>query len=148
MTETIRPIVEAYYKAASERDVATALAMMDENIDWLVQGPIDVFSFFGQRHGKAAVRAGYDEIAKALHVTAFHVETLVVEGDRAAAMIRYTSIVRATGKVMSVRTTQFSRWRDCKIVEMRAVCDSYDLVEQTIGRPLDLGTGDVSLVPV
>ena len=38
---------------------------------------------------------------------------------------------------MSVRTSQFSRFRDGKIVEMRAVLDSYDLVEQTLGRPLD-----------
>ena len=39
---------------------------------------------------------------------------------------------------MSVRTSQFSRFRDGKIVEMHAVLDSYDMVEQTLGRPFDL----------
>ena len=47
---------------------------------------------------------------------------------------------------MSVRTSQFSRFRDGKLVEMRGVLDSFDMVEQTIGRPLDLlGSEDLFL---
>jgi ketosteroid isomerase-like protein len=137
MTETtIRPIVEAYYKATAERDVETALSFIDDNVDWLVQGPVDLFPFFGQRHGKAAVLEGYLEIARKLHVTGFRLEALLVDGNRAAALIRLISVVRATGKVMSVRTSQFSRFRDGKLVEMRGVLDSYNMVEQTIGRTL------------
>jgi ketosteroid isomerase-like protein len=139
MTEpSIRPIVEAFYKASAERDVEGVIAMLDDDIDWLVQGPIDVFPFLGQRRGKAGVIEGYRAIAQALQVTGYQVETLVVEGDRAAALIRITSVVRATGKVMSVRTSQFSRFRDGKMVEMRGVLDSFDMVEQSIGRPLDV----------
>jgi ketosteroid isomerase-like protein len=145
---TIRPIVEAFYRASAERDIAGAIALIDDNVDWLVQGPVDVFAFFGQRRGKAAVLDGYREVARKLDVTGYDVEALLVEGDRAAAMIRLTSIVRATGKVMTVRTSQFSRFRAGKMVEMRAVLDSYDMVEQTIGRVLDLTDPDVALVPV
>ena len=139
MTETsIRPLVEAFYQAAAHRDVERIVAMLDDDVDWLVQGPVDVFSFFGQRRGKAAVLDGYREVGRQLDVTGYVLEALLVDGDRAAAMIRLTSIVRATGKVMSVRTSQFSRFRDGKIVEMRGILDSFDMVEQTIGRPLDL----------
>jgi len=139
MTETsIRPRVEAFYQASTDRDIARIAAMLDDDVDWLVQGPVDVFSFFGQRHGKAAVLDSYSEVAQQLDVTGYVLEALLVDGDRAAALIRLTSIVRATGKVMSVRTSQFSRFRDGKIVEMRGVLDSFDMVEQTIGRPLDL----------
>ena len=145
---TIRPIVEAFYRASAERDIAGAIALIDDNVDWLVQGPVDVFAFFGQRRGKAAVLDGYREVARKLDVTGYEVEALLVEGDRAAAMIRLTSIVRATGKVMTVRTSQFSRFRAGKMVEMRAVLDSYDMVEQTIGRVLDLTDPDTTLVPV
>jgi ketosteroid isomerase-like protein len=145
---TIRPIVEAFYRASAERDIERAVALIDDDVDWLVQGPIDVFAFFGQRRGKAAVMEGYREIARKLDVTGYDVEALLVEGDRAAAMIRLTSIVRATGKVMTVRTSQFSRFSDGKMVEMRAVLDSYDMVEQTIGRVLDLTDPEIALVPV
>ena len=147
MTETsIRPLVEAFYQASADRDVERIAAMLDDNVDWLVQGPVDVFSFFGQRRGKAAVLDGYREVGQRLEVTGYVLETLLVDGDRGAALVRLTAIVRATGKVMSVRTSQFSRFRKGKLVEMRGVLDSFDMVEQTIGRPLDLlGSEDLVL---
>jgi len=139
MTESsIRPIVEAFYRASAERDVDRAMAFIADDVNWLVQGPVDLFAFFGQRHGKAAVLEGYREVGLRLDVTAYQVETLLVDGDRAAALIRLTSVVRATDKVMSVRTSQFSRFRHGKIIEMRAILDSYDMVEQTLGRSFDL----------
>jgi len=149
MTEsTIRPLAEAFYRASAERDIEAALALIDDSVDWLVQGPVDVFSFFGQRRGKAAVLEGYREIARKLDIRAYELEALLVDGDRAAALIRMTSIMLATGKVMSIRTSQFSRFRNGKMVEMRAVLDSYDLVEQTIGRHLDLTDLEIALAPV
>jgi ketosteroid isomerase-like protein len=139
MTEiTIRPTVEAYYEACAARDVERVMTFLADDVDWLVQGPVDVFAFLGQRHGKAAVLDGFGEIARKLQVTNYQVEILLVEGDRAAALIRITSIVRATGKVISVRASQFSRFHNGKVVEMRGVLDSYDMVEQTIGRQLDV----------
>jgi ketosteroid isomerase-like protein len=139
MTEiTIRPTVEAYYQACAARDVERVMTFLADDVDWLVQGPVDVFAFLGQRRGKAAVLDGFGEIARKLQVTNYQVEILLVEGDRAAALIRITSIVRATGKVISVRASQFSRFHNGKVVEMRGVLDSYDMVEQTIGRQLDV----------
>jgi ketosteroid isomerase-like protein len=147
MTETsIRPIVEAFYKASAERDIETAISFIDDDVDWLVQGPIDVFAFFGQRRGKAAVIEGYREIGRRLDIKGYVVESLLVDGDRTAALIRLTAIVVATGKVMSIRTSQFARFRAGKIIEMRAVVDSYDMVEQALGRPLDVRPSEVRLV--
>jgi len=144
MTATsIRPLVEAFYQASAARDVARVAAMIDDNVDWLVQGPVDVFPFLGQRRGKPAVLEGYRQIAQQLDVTGYQVEALLVDGDRAAAMIRLSSVLRATGKVTSVRSSQFTRFCAGKVIEMRGLLDSFDLVEQTIGRPLDvLGSAD------
>ena len=148
MTDTsIRPIVEAFYQASAERNVEKAMSFIADDVDWLVPGPVDIFAFLGQRRGKAAVREGYREIARKLEITGYLVATLLVEGDRAAALIRLTSIVRATGKIMSVRTSQFSRFRDGEIIEMRAVLDSYDMVEQTIGRALDVTPVEFESLP-
>jgi ketosteroid isomerase-like protein len=148
MTEiTIRPFVEAFYQASAARDVERVLSFIADDVDWLVQGPVDIFAFLGQRRGKAAVREGYREIARKLEITGYQVEVLLVDGERAAALIRLTSIVRATGKIMSVRTSQFSRFRAGKIVEMRAVLDSYDMVEQTIGRALDVTPVELESLP-
>jgi ketosteroid isomerase-like protein len=147
MTETIRPIAEAFYRASAERDIARAMSLIADDVDWLVQGPVDIFAFLGQRRGKTAVQEGYREIARKLEITGYHVETLLVDGDRAAAMIRLTAVVRATAKTMSIRTSQFSRFRDGKMIEMRAVIDSYDMVEQALGRALDLASIELESLP-
>ena len=146
MTESIRPIVEAFYRASAVRDIPRIIAMMDDDVDWLVQGPVEIFSFLGQRRGRDAVLAGYREIAQQLDVTGYQVEKLLVDGDCAAALIRLTSIVRATAKVMSIRTSHFSRFRGGKLIEMRAVLDSFDMVEQTLGHPLTGATGESDLM--
>jgi len=79
MTEsTIRPIVEAFYKASAARDIETALSFIADYVDWLVQGPVDLFAFLGQRRGKAAVREGYGEIARKLQITGYEIKTLLV----------------------------------------------------------------------
>jgi ketosteroid isomerase-like protein len=143
---TIRPTVETFYKASAARDISRVAALIDDDVDWLVQGPVDIFPFLGQRRGKDAVLAGYREIALRLEVTGYQVEKLLVDGDSAAALIRLTSIVRATGKVMSTRTSQFSRFRDGKLIEMRAVIDSFDMVEQALGHPLTAPAGESELM--
>lgn len=148
MTETtIRPIVEAFYQASAERDIERTMSFIADDVDWLVQGPVDIFAFLGQRRGKAAVREGYREIARKLEITGYHIEALLVDSDRAAALIRLASVVRATGKIMSVRTSQFSRFRNGKMVEMRSVLDSYDMVEQVIGRALDVTPLELESLP-
>jgi ketosteroid isomerase-like protein len=146
MTESIRPTVEAFYKASAERNIPLVVSMIDDDVDWLVQGPVDIFPFLGQRRGKDAVLKGYREIAQRLEVTGYQVEKLLVDGDGAAALIRLTSIVRATGKVMSTRTSQFSRFSDGKLIEMHAVIDSFDMVEQALGHPLTAPTGESELL--
>jgi ketosteroid isomerase-like protein len=137
MTEpTVRALAETFYQASAERDIDRAMSLIADDVDWLVQGPVDVFPFLGQRRGKDAVLEGYRDIARKLDIRAYLVEALLVDGDRAAALIRLSSIIRATGRVMTIRTSQFSRFCDGKIVEMRAVIDTYDMVEQTLGHPL------------
>jgi ketosteroid isomerase-like protein len=147
MTENIRPIVEAFYRASSTRDIERVASIIADDVNWLVQGPVDVFPFLGQRHGKAAVLEGYSEIARKLEITGYEVEALLVDGDRAAALIRVSATVVMTGKVISIRTSQFSRFRGGRLVEMHAVLDTFDMVEQTIGRPLDVLSPDIDMVP-
>jgi ketosteroid isomerase-like protein len=148
MTDTtIRPIVEAFYQASAERDAERVASFLADEVDWLVQGPVDIFPYLGQRRGRAAVLEGFREIARRLHITNYKVEALLVDGDRAAALIRISAVARGTDKVISVRTSQFSRFQDGKLVEMRGVLDSFDMVEQTIGRALDVAAQPVEQSP-
>ena len=45
----------ALHRAINERQYADLEALIDEDVDWAIYGPIDMFPFFGARRGKAAV---------------------------------------------------------------------------------------------
>ena len=45
----------ALHRAINERQPADLDALLDEDVDWAIFGPIDMFQFFGSRRGKAAV---------------------------------------------------------------------------------------------
>jgi SnoaL-like domain len=64
-----RVVVRAYYSAVAARDIERIASFLDDEIDWLIQGPIGVFHFFGQRHGKAAVLQSFRDMACVAQVT-------------------------------------------------------------------------------
>ena len=45
----------ALHRAVNERQREDLEALIDEDVDWAIYGPIDMFPFFGARRGKAAV---------------------------------------------------------------------------------------------
>ena len=45
----------ALHRAINERQPADLDALLDEDVDWAIYGPIDMYPFFGSRRGKAAV---------------------------------------------------------------------------------------------
>ena len=45
----------ALHRAINERQPADLEALLDEDVDWAIYGPIDMYPFFGSRRGKAAV---------------------------------------------------------------------------------------------
>jgi ketosteroid isomerase-like protein len=131
-------LADAFYRASAARDIDTITRLLADDVDWMVQGPVDLFPFLGRRTGRDAVLAGYKAMAQVMSVIGYEVETLLVEGDRSAALIRITSRMHESGRILSCRTSQFLRYRDGKICEMRGIIDTFDMVEQTIGRQLDV----------
>ena len=45
----------AFHRAINERQPADLEALLDEDVDWAIYGPIDMYPFFGARRGRAAV---------------------------------------------------------------------------------------------
>ncbi len=45
----------AFHRAINERQLQDVEALLDDDVEWSIYGPIDLFPFFGSRRGKAAV---------------------------------------------------------------------------------------------
>jgi ketosteroid isomerase-like protein len=132
-----RSVVEAFYRAYADRDAAKVAEFLDDDVKWTISGPVDVLSFCGTRHGKEAVIDMIERLApQVFAIHTFTRDALLVDADRAATLNRL-SATRRDGRVITYRVAQFLRFRDGKVVEYLSVIDSFDAVEQVLGRRLD-----------
>jgi ketosteroid isomerase-like protein len=138
MTEPVaRAVVEAFYKAYAERDIDSIAPFIDDNVEWTISGPVDVLTFAGTFHGKAAV---LDVMARLVpevfQVFCFVPSMTLVEGDRVATLNRLWAKRTEDGRVISYRLAHFMRFAHGKVVDNLTLIDSFDAVEQVLGHPL------------
>lgn len=129
-----RTLVRDLYAAYAGGDNARVAAMIDDDIDWIIYGPVQVFPFAGARRGKAAVLETLAGIAADYALERYHPEVIVVEGERAAVLSNVAFVQRSTGRTLSFRNANFLRFRAGRLVEFREFADTFDVVEQALGR--------------
>ena len=134
----IRASVRDLYDAYGRRDFERVAALIHDDIGWVIYAPIAVFPFAGPRHGRAAVLAAMAEIAVHFSLEGYQPDIMIVDGERAALMSNVSYRQRSTGRVLRIRVAGFLRWREGRLIEYREFVDSFDAVEQALGRELQL----------
>jgi ketosteroid isomerase-like protein len=127
-------LIDAFMRGDNER----LAARYHDDIDWLFHAPVSIFPFAGARRGKAEVFKGFALLYETYRVTGYSVEVKLVEGDRAATLSDAHMVQRATGRTIQSRIAGFHRFQDGKMIEYRGFTDSFDSVEQALGRELQL----------
>ena len=128
----------ALHRAINERQSADLESLLDEDVDWTIYGPIDLFPFFGARRGKAAVIEVIRQIADNVRVHRFERESIMLGQDSASSMMRYTLTTEDSSKPISLRIAHFAQFKDGKLSSLRVLVDTFDLVEQAVGYPIHL----------
>ena len=128
----------ALHRAINDRHFEEIEALIDEDVEWALYGPIDMFPFLGARRGKAAVMEVIRQIADNISVHRFDRETVMLGVDSAASMVRYSLTALDSSKPISLRVAQFAQFRAGKLISMRVLIDTFDLVEQALGRAIHL----------
>ena len=104
----------------------------------MIHGPIELFPFLGARRGKAAVLKVCREISENVRVRRFDRESIVLGEDSAASMMRYSLTALNSNKPIKLRLAHFAQFKGGRLLNIRVLLDSYELVEQTLG-PMHLG---------
>jgi ketosteroid isomerase-like protein len=128
----------ALHGAINERQLTPLEDLIDEDVDWAIYGPIDMFPFLGARHGKSAVLDVIKQIADNFRVRRFDRETIMLGVDSAASMLRYSLTALDTNKPISLRVAHFAQFKAGRLSSIRVVLDTFDLVEQVLGRDINL----------
>jgi ketosteroid isomerase-like protein len=128
----------AFHRAINERQTEELEALIDDDVDWTIYGPIDMFPFLGARGGKEAVLEVVRQIADNVRVNRFDRETIMLGVDSAASMLRYSLTALDSHKPISLRLAHFARFKAGRLLNIRVLVDTFDLVEQALGRPINL----------
>ena len=139
MTEhSLWRLSRALHRAINERRREDLEALIDDDVDWAIYGPIDMFPFLGARRGKEAVIEVIRQIADNVRVHRFERETIMLGVDSAASMLRYSLTMLDSNKPISLRLAHFAQFKDGLLTNIRVLVDTFDLVEQALGRPIHL----------
>ena len=128
----------ALHRAINERQPQDLEALIDDDVDWAIYGPIDMFPFFGARRGKAAVLEVIRQIAQNVRVHRFDRESIMLGVDSASSMMRYSLTALDTNKPISLRLAHFAQFKAGRLINIRVLVDTFDLVEQALGHPIHL----------
>ncbi len=131
-----RALVGELYDAYARLDFERVAALIHENVDWVIYGPVEIFPFAGPRHGKAEVLKALGGIAEKYQLKTYMPEIIIVDGDRAAVMSDVSFIQRDSGRTLRFRLANFLRFQDGRVIEFREFANTFDVVEQALGREL------------
>src|ERR1700716_3233653 len=128
----------ALHRAINERRTEDLEALLDEDVDWAIYGPIDMFPFLGARRGREAVLEVIRQIADNFRVHRFDRETIMLGVDSAASMLRYSLTSLESNKPISLRLAHFAQFKHGRLRSIRVLLDTFDLVEQALGQSIHL----------
>ena len=132
-----RALVVRFYETYASQDAGQLAPFLDDNIEWIVSGPVDVLSWCGTHRGKAAAIDLVDRIIPGLFsVVSVARSSILLDTDRVATLNRLTIRRHADDRVISFRLAHFMRFADDKVVSILSLLDSFDAVEQMLGHPL------------
>src|SRR3981081_2376639 len=120
----------ALHRAINERQLEDLEALIDEDVDWAIYGPIDMFPFLGARRGKSAVLEVVRQIADNIRVHRFDRESIMLGVASAASMMLYSLTRLDSNRPISLRIAKFAQFKAGRLTSMRVLIDTFDLVEQ------------------
>lgn len=100
--------------------------------------PVDVFPYLGRQIGKAAIAAMMTKVHSQFDHLTFDPIFMVVEEDTAAVIVLVRLRQRTTGRIIQLLSAHFLQFHEGKISELREFMDTFDAVQQVLGRELEI----------
>jgi hypothetical protein len=124
--------LDAYYSG----DAATATACCDEELDSITYAPIELFPHLGHKHGRAWVAEAIKTQQKRYASRKYEIKLMAVDGDNVATMQFISLRKRNDDRVVHLEAAEFYTLRAGRILVHRSFFDSFDFVQQLLGKDL------------
>jgi ketosteroid isomerase-like protein len=138
MSMFLKKRIYQIYEAFSAGRLELLADVFDENVDFISNAPTEVFPYLGHRVGKTEVIRTLHAVHREFESLTFLPIWIVTEKDTAGVILSVHATQRATGRVIRFFAAHFLRFRDERIIEYRSIMDSFEAIQQVLGREFDL----------
>ena len=137
MSTELRARIYDLYAAYCAGRIDVVLNSYDDDAELISYAPIEVFPYLGRQHGKAAIAETMKRVHATFEILTYQPIFMVVENDNAGVIVMARLRQRSTNRIIQLLVAHFIRFRDGRIVELREFMDSFDAVQQVLGREID-----------
>jgi ketosteroid isomerase-like protein len=137
MSEELRARIQDLYIAYRTGRIDFVLNAFDDKAELISYAPIEVFPYLGRQHGKAAIAETMKRVHADFEILTYAPIFMVVEDDSAGTIVMARMRQRSTNRIIQLLVAHFMRLQDGLIVEVREFMDSFDAVQQVLGRELN-----------
>jgi hypothetical protein len=131
-----RQVILDYLDACYTGDIDRAAALYDDDIDFVCYAPVELFPTLGQKKGKAQMTQSLVGLHARHEVLDYQLNFIAADGDRVAVALVLRMRSRDSKRVIRLDIGNFFTLRQGRILTYRQFNDSFDVVQQVLGRDL------------
>jgi uncharacterized protein len=128
--QIVMDVLAAFYAGDFER----ALASCSDDVDFFSNAPIDILPHLGHHHGKDDVRQMWKTVHERYASMRNETPFVAAEDDRVAVHLRAFFVKRLNNRTVQFDVAMFFTLADGKIVKIREIIDTFDLIQQVVER--------------
>jgi ketosteroid isomerase-like protein len=136
MVETTRQLILDYLAACYSGDLDRAATFYDDDIDFICYAPVELFPALGQKRGKAEMVASLADLHARFHIVEYEVKFIAADVDHVAASLVLRLRAKDNDRIIRSDMGNFFTLRNNRIVTYRQFIDSFDIVQQVLGRDI------------
>ena len=132
-----------YLDAFYAGDVARAQECCDDEINSITYAPVGLFPHLGHKHGKTWVAEAIRIQQERYLSRRSEMKFIAVDGLKVATMQRIFMEKRSDRRLVQIDVAEFFTLHAGRIIEHRSFFNSFDLIEQLVGRDLTDGLATI-----
>jgi ketosteroid isomerase-like protein len=125
-------LLESFYAG----DIEAAVSHCSDDVDFFSNAPVDILPHLGHRRGKDEIRQMWTSVHSRYSSMRYQVPLVVTEGDKVAVHIRAFLAKRKNERIMQFDIATFYTFGGGRIVRIREIMDTFDLIQQVLERDL------------
>jgi len=141
MAVSLKERIYEIYRTFSAGDLDELADMFDENVDFVSNAPLEVFPYLGRRVGRAQVMKALKIVHDEFSSVDYMPLKIIVNDQSAGIVVSIRLTQRATERIIRVFAAHFLQFKGDRISEYRAFLDTFEAVQQVVGRELDVSGG-------